>query len=178
MNTDMLYKNEHDFRKGVSVVLPDLIEKNLSIVFCGTAAGKRSASVNAYYAGINNKFWDVLYEVGLTPVKLESRQYGELLKYGIGLTDLVKHSFGNDNNLKKYEYDVERLKKTILIYKPKILAFNGKKAAKVFYGIKEVDYGLHKDKIGFTGTYILPSTSSQANRYWDNYYWKDVAKIV
>jgi len=38
-------------------MLPDVLAANLDVVFCGTAAGKRSAEVGMYYAGPGNRFW-------------------------------------------------------------------------------------------------------------------------
>ena len=45
------------------VVLPDVLERGLKVVFCGTALGPTSAQVGAYYAGPGNQFWDVLFSV-------------------------------------------------------------------------------------------------------------------
>ena len=39
------------------MILPDLLDYDLNIVFCGTAASKKSKNFNAYYAGPGNKFW-------------------------------------------------------------------------------------------------------------------------
>lgn len=44
------------------MILPDVIEPGLRIVFCGTAAGAKSAAVGAYYAGPGNAFWATLHE--------------------------------------------------------------------------------------------------------------------
>ena len=43
------------------MILPDVLTYNLKIVFCGTAASKKSKQVNAYYAGHGNKFWNTIY---------------------------------------------------------------------------------------------------------------------
>src|SRR3546814_7604122 len=48
-------------------VLPDVLAPGLRLVFCGSAAGRKSAELGAYYAGPGNKFWPTLYEIGLTP---------------------------------------------------------------------------------------------------------------
>jgi double-stranded uracil-DNA glycosylase len=50
---------------GAIEVLPDILELNLSVVFCGSAASSRSASSRAYYAGPGNRFWMILHKVGL-----------------------------------------------------------------------------------------------------------------
>lgn len=65
-------------------MLPKVLEKDLRIVFCGTAAGKRSAELQMYYAGQGNKFWRVLEEVDLTPELLSPHQYTNLPQYRIG----------------------------------------------------------------------------------------------
>ena len=82
------------------MVLPDVIVPDLKIVFCGSAAGEKSARVGAYYAGPGNKFWRVLYEVRLTPRRLQPNEFSILPQFGIGLTDLVKTVSGGDRWLK------------------------------------------------------------------------------
>ncbi len=71
-------------------MLKDLLAPGLKIVFCGTAAGEVSAARGEYYAGRRNKFWSVIFEVGLTPRRLTPGEYKDLLGFGIGLTDVVK----------------------------------------------------------------------------------------
>ena len=77
-------------------VLPDMLISELNIVFCGMAAGNRSAAIRAYYAGPGNKFWRVLADMGLTPELLQPSQFRSLLDFGIGLTDVAKYASGND----------------------------------------------------------------------------------
>ena len=55
--------------------LPDVVLPGLKVVFCGTAAGTRSAQVGAYYAGRGNKFWRTLFQVGLTPRPLDPHEF-------------------------------------------------------------------------------------------------------
>jgi TDG/mug DNA glycosylase family protein len=63
-------------------VLPDLLQPGLRVVFCGTAVGRQSAAVGAYYAHPNNRFWRILYQTGLTPLLLEPHQFRDLPSYG------------------------------------------------------------------------------------------------
>jgi TDG/mug DNA glycosylase family protein len=67
-------------------MLDDLLQPNLLVVFCGTAAGSRSATLKEYYAGRGNRFWEVLATTKLTPRQLAPSEYGLLPTYGIGLT--------------------------------------------------------------------------------------------
>jgi TDG/mug DNA glycosylase family protein len=103
-------------------------------------------------------------------------EYKELIKYRIGLTDLVKYKSGSDRTLSKNDYDVEAFRKKIEKYQPKVLGFNGKKAAKVFLNMKNIKYGRQEQTIGNTLIYVLPSTSGLASRWWNETYWEDVAK--
>ena len=96
--------------------MPDLLDFNLNIIFCGMAASKKSKQVNAYYAGPGNKFWKTLYNVGLTSKELKPREFKQLITYKIGLTDICKTDFGNDNELDTSKYDVDGFNLKILEY--------------------------------------------------------------
>src|SRR5438876_1986095 len=114
-------------------ILPDVLERGLKAVFCGTAVGPTSARLGAYFAGRGNRFWDVLHRVGLTPRKLQPREYHDLVNYGIGLTDLAKKRSGTDQQVAARDFDTEGLRAKIRRYEPKALAFNGKTAAVSFF---------------------------------------------
>jgi len=158
-------------------LLPDILKNNLKIVFCGTAAGDKSAKLQMYYAGPGNKFWKVLYEVGLTPEVLLPAQFEDLPLYGFGLTDLVKSVSGMDSAIDFRGKGVDILRNKMLRYKPKILCFNGKRAAQEFFSHK-VDYGLQTETIGATKLFVAPSTSGAANGFWDIERWLELAEAV
>ncbi len=61
------------------MILPDVMKRDLKVVFCGTAAGTKSAQLGAYYAGPGNAFWAKLHEIGLTPSQLRPDQYASIL---------------------------------------------------------------------------------------------------
>lgn len=157
------------------MMLPDLLKKDLMVVFCGTAVGAKSAEVAAYYAGPGNKFWRILWEIGLTPRILASSEDFKLLEFGIGLTDLVKTKAGSDAGLTKMDFGLSDFESKILRYSPRFLAFNGKRAAQELLGRKKVSFGPIQKRIGETRLLTLPSTSSAANRYWDQKYWQELA---
>jgi TDG/mug DNA glycosylase family protein len=158
------------------MILPDLLAANLDIVFCGTAVGAASARRRAYYAGPGNAFWPTLHRVGLTPCQLCPEDYGKLLGFGIGLTDLAKEVFGNDQILCRSDFDVDRLKAAMACYRPMILAFTGKRAAQQFVG-RQVDYGRLAEREGDTLLFVLPSPSGAACRYWSSAPWQELAQL-
>ena len=160
-------------------VLQDLLQAGLRAVLCGTAASTVSAEAGHYYANKQNKFWTILYETRLIPTPLQPHQYRELLRYGIGLTDLVKTHFGMDNQipLSKLDDPRARLSASIAAFRPKFLAFTSKTAGEKFFGGKR-DYGEQIERIGDTRVWILPSTSGAANGSWQPEIWHRFADEV
>ena len=159
-------------------MLRDCLATNLRLVICGTAAGATSAVKGQYYAGSGNKFWKTLYDIGLTPRLLDPSEYKELLSYGIGLTDIVKGQAGMDEEIDFRRLGREELSHKILRYRPRVLCFNGKRAARAFLGRKMVEFGTQRDKVGSTRLFVAPSTSGAANRYWDLSLWRQLAHLV
>ncbi|WP_424358652.1 mismatch-specific DNA-glycosylase [Methanocella sp. MCL-LM] len=155
--------------------LPDVLDNNLNVIFCGTGAGKRSGEIGQYYAGKGNLFWQTLYDIKLTPRKLDPSEFEEIKNYGVGLTDMTKVKPGPDSGRKKQDYDRERFEQVIIELKPKCIAFNGKKAAELAFENK-VAYG--KTTLHGIPAFILPSTSAMARSYWDINYWKELADFL
>ncbi|EHM02153.1 uracil-DNA glycosylase family protein [Acetobacteraceae bacterium AT-5844] len=154
-------------------VLPDLLRPGLRLVFCGSAPGAVSAARGAYYAHPGNRFWRVLHESGLTPRRLAPAEYPELLKLGIGLTDMAKHASGNDDELPPDAYDPADFAARILAVKPAAVAFTAKAPAAAFLGRRTaaLRYGRVEGPLDFPPLWVLPSTSGQASRFWDDRPW-------
>jgi double-stranded uracil-DNA glycosylase len=158
-------------------ILPDVLQPGLRLVFCGTAAGRRSAAEGAYYAHPGNLFWRALFQSGLTSRLLAPQEFPLLPEFGIGLTDLAKRHAGNDDELPKDAFDVPGLIAKIKRHAPGVLAFTSKNAARaVLSGI--VDYGPQSTLIGQTRTYVLPSPSGQARGHWTLDHWVTLAKLT
>jgi double-stranded uracil-DNA glycosylase len=160
-------------------VLPDLLDNGIKLLIVGTAAGRASAELKAYYAGPGNRFRRTLHDMGLTPTELRPEEYKQLLRHGIGLTDLAKGASGADRNLKPEDFDRLRLRAVVKTVSPRVIAFNGKNAAARFFGvpIKQLNYGRQADAIGRTAIYVCPSTSP-ANGHWLREPWEGLARAV
>ena len=158
-----------------SHILPDVLRPGLRLVFCGTAAGRRSAAERAYYAHPGNLFWRALFEAGLTPRQLAPAEFPLLSDYGIGLTDLAKRHAGNDSELPRDAFDVPALIAKIERHAPRLLAFTSKNAARAVLG-GAVHYGLQDAVIGNTRLFVLPSPSGQARGHWQLEPWLALAE--
>jgi len=159
-------------------MLPDVLRDGLDVVFCGTAAGTRSAALRRYYAGRGNRFWRILFTVGLTPRQLDPSEYELLLSYGIGLTDIVKSQSGADRGIHFDETGPQGLRRKVEQVSPRFLCFNGKRAAKEFSGRSKVEFGLQPETIGSTSLFVAPSTSGAAAASWDPALWHELAGKV
>lgn len=158
-------------------MLPDILVTDLNLVICGAAAGRRSAELGRYYAGPGNRFWRTLFEVGLTPIELNPSRADELLGFGIGLTDLVKNAAGPDADLTFTIAEVLTLRMKLMRHRPWYLCFNGKRAAREFLRVPQVEYGV-QGRLGRTTLFVAPSTSRAANGSWDVGPWQDLARRV
>lgn len=159
-------------------ILPDRLRPGLKLVFCGTAAGRQSALLQAYYAHGQNKFWATLHRVGLTPHLFAPQDYKKLWALGIGLTDIAKHAYGMDHQLPKDALGPEAvaaLKTRILKAKPRILAFTSLNGGRKVMGAKAVA-GEQGALLGDTRVFILPSPSPLAANHWDIEPWCALAR--
>jgi TDG/mug DNA glycosylase family protein len=163
------------------MIVPDLLRRGLTTVFCGSAVGAASARLGAPYAGPGNKFWPMLAETGLTPRRFAPAEWRGLLALGIGLTDLNKIQSGADCDLSPECDDPTALLAKIETYRPRRVAFTAKRPAGVFMrrvcGRRAVGYGPQRERIGDTVLYVLPSPSGLAVRYWDASWWHRLAEL-
>jgi len=155
-------------------VLPDVLAPDLTVLFCGNAAGTVSARIGAPYAGPGNGFWRTLHEVGLTPSLLAPSEFRRLPEFGLGLTDACKVRFGSDAEVGTADHDASRLEETVRRVDPLHFAFVGKRAAETVIG-RPVDYGPQPEPFAGAETWVLPSTSGRARRFWDIEPWRRLA---
>jgi double-stranded uracil-DNA glycosylase len=161
-------------------ILPERLRLGLTLVFCGTAAGRKSALEQAYYAHGQNKFWTTLHAVGLTPRLFSPRDYPLLDELDIGLTDIAKFTFGMDHQLPKEALGVEAaeaLRARIRKFAPRHLAFTSLKAGRTVMGPR-ARAGEQKEKLGAARVWILPSPSPLAANHWDIGPWRQLARAV
>lgn len=159
-------------------VLPDVLPGGLDLVICGSAAGAASARRGAYYAGPGNRFWGTLFETGLTPRLLTPEDFRQLPDFGIGLTDVEKVQSGADADIDFQRASATGLRRRVVAAAPRVLCFNGKKAAQVALRKRRVEVGLQVDTLGATKIYVAPSTSGLATRWWDVGAWHELAELV
>jgi len=160
--------------------LPDLLAGNLRIVFVGTAAGRRSAAVAAYYAHPGNRFWPTLAAIGLTPRRFAPHEYRELLPLGFGFTDMSKSASGMDREITPDKFDPTGFRQKMQHYRPRVVAFTSKKAASLFLARRTqlIATGRQDTIVDFPEVFVLPSPSGAASGHWDVKPWHALAAFV
>jgi TDG/mug DNA glycosylase family protein len=162
-------------------ILPDVLADGLDVVFVGTAPGRRSAELGAYYAGPGNRFWPTLHRVGLTQRRLAPQDYPAVLALGIGLTDVAKTAFGADHEIAREAFDPAGLTAKLARYRPRIVAFTSKTGAGLWLGCPtdSIAYG-HREPPArqMPEIFVLPSPSGRAGRYWSEAPWRALADRV
>jgi TDG/mug DNA glycosylase family protein len=110
------------------LLIPNLIGNDLKVLFVGINPGTRSAQVGHHFAGRSTRFWKLLFEAGLTPVKLTGELDYRMLDFGYGITNIVHRSTATAAELSREEMKegANSLLLFILEYRPKIAAFLGK----------------------------------------------------
>jgi TDG/mug DNA glycosylase family protein len=160
--------------------LPDQFRADLRLVFVGTAASTRSASVGHYYAHPGNRFWRALHEAGITSRRHQPNEFASLLDLGIGFTDLSKSGAGMDHQIATRSFDVAGFKAKIQTYRPRTIAFTSKKAASLFYGkpTSALSLGQQPSMDGFPAVFVLSSPSGAASGHWTLEPWHELAEWI
>lgn len=142
-------------------VLPDYLRSGLDLVFVGFNPSLKSAEIGYYYAGRGNQFWPFLFEAGLTDRQLTPQEDAQILRYNIGLTDIVKGratrgigDLTNDDYVSGFEVLREKMRK----YRPRVVCFNGKSGYAKVVGEKR-DYGVQDELLEGARLFLAPSTS-------------------
>lgn len=145
----------------MSPMLPDLLAKNLSAVFCGTNPGLRSAALGHHFATRSNRFWTVLHLAGFTPVRIEPEHSSVILRYGYGLTTVVERPTARADQVAKHEFvaAAHRLEFKIERYAPRYVAFLGKVAYSTIAGRQNVEWGPQPALLGGVPVWVLPNPS-------------------
>jgi double-stranded uracil-DNA glycosylase len=138
--------------------VPDILAPDLRVVFCGINPGFVSAAAGAHFANPRNDFWRLLHDAGFTPRLLAPEEQFEVLKFGIGLTNAAARTTRGSGDLRRRDFDRERLERVAAELAPLAIAFVGKEAYRGLFG-ERPELGPQERTLGDVGLFVLPSTS-------------------
>ena len=107
--------------------LNDRIRRGLRILFVGINPGVRSALTGHHFAGYSNRFWKLLNESGLTPEPISYQDDVRLVRWNLGITNLIARPSPGIDDLRPAEYieGWKVLERKIRRYRPQVVALVG-----------------------------------------------------
>ncbi|HWR88535.1 MAG TPA: G/U mismatch-specific DNA glycosylase, partial [Acidiferrobacterales bacterium] len=147
--------------------VPDVIAPRLKVLFVGINPGLYSAAVRHHFARPGNRFWPALQRAGLTPRLFSPYEERELLKHGLGITNIVNRASAAAAELGKRELASggKRLTAKIARLRPRIVAFLGIDAYRSAFGAKRITVGPQPQRLGGAVVWVLPNPSGLNAHY-------------
>jgi TDG/mug DNA glycosylase family protein len=141
--------------------LPDILAKNLSVIFCGINPGQTAATAGRHFVNRSNRFWRVLHLSGFTPEEIKPENDHSILIYGYGLTTAVARPTRRADELSREELALaaSMLERKIATFTPRNVAFLGKAAYAAIVKNPEVQWGRQSAAFAGALVWLLPNPS-------------------
>jgi len=139
----------------------------LRVLFCGINPGLMTAATGHHFARPGNRFWPALYRSGFTPRLLLPSEQGELLSYGLGITNVVARATARAGELSAEEYREggRLLALKVARLRPRWLAVVGVTAYRAAFDERKAQVGPQARLIGDSRVWVLPNPSG-LNAHW------------
>ncbi|NTX32718.1 G/U mismatch-specific DNA glycosylase [Burkholderia pyrrocinia] len=143
--------------------LPDLIAPHLDVLFCGINPGMTAAATGHHFAGRSNRFWRVIHLAGFTPTEIPPQDDRAILRYGCGVTAVVKRPTASADQLSRAEFvaAAAEFEQKVARYGPRFVAFLGKAAYSALSGQREVAWGVQPARLQCASVWVLPNPSGR-----------------
>jgi TDG/mug DNA glycosylase family protein len=147
--------------------LPDLIAKNLIVLFAGINPGLYTAAIGRHFGRPGNRFWPALHDGGFTPRRFSPFEESLLLDLKFGITNIVRRATARADELTDDELRAggKRLAAKVKRWRPTVVAFVGIHPYRVVSGIKDAHVGLQKPLFGGSHAWVLPNPSGLNAHY-------------
>jgi double-stranded uracil-DNA glycosylase len=147
--------------------IADVVAPGLCVLFCGINPGLYSAATGHHFARPGNRFWPALHQSGFTGRQLLPNEQGELLRLGLGITNIVARSTARAEELSKEELvgGGRLLAAKVAALHPGWLAVIGLTAYRTAFGLPRATVGRQEITIGGAPVWVLPNPSG-INASW------------
>ena len=143
--------------------LPDIIAGDLKVLFCGINPGMSAAAAGHHFVGRSNRFWRVIYLAGFTPEEIAPQEDRTILRYGCGLTSVVKRPTARADQLSPAEFVAAAagFQQKVAQHAPRFVAFLGKAAYSGISGQRNIAWGLQPTSMEGAIVWVLPNPSGR-----------------
>lgn len=148
-------------------LVPDLITKNLIVLFAGINPGLYTAAIGRHFGRPGNRFWPALHGGGFTPRLFSPFENALLLDLKFGITNIVERATARADELTDDELraGAQRLEAKVKRWRPTVVAFVGIGPYRIVTGIKDARVGLQKARFGGSYAWVLPNPSGLNAHY-------------
>jgi TDG/mug DNA glycosylase family protein len=147
--------------------IADLVAPDLRVLFVGINPGLYSGATGLHFARPGNRFWPALHGAGFTPRLLQPDEGAELLKLGIGITNLVNRTTATAAELSADELRAggRRLLDLAVASRPRCVAVLGVTAYRTAFGEPAASIGRRRESLGESVVWLLPNPSGLNAHY-------------
>jgi double-stranded uracil-DNA glycosylase len=147
--------------------IPDVIERDLAVLFCGINPGLYSGAVGHHFARPGNRFWRALQASGFTDRLVSPYEDRELLGYRLGVTNLVGRSTSAADSLTAEELraGADALERKVEAFTPAVVAVLGIGAYRVAFSRRRAAIGPQPERIAGARLWVLPNPSGLNAHY-------------
>jgi TDG/mug DNA glycosylase family protein len=147
--------------------LPDVIAPGLDVLFCGINPSLVSAARGHHFARPGNRFWPALHLAGLTPRRFTPDEDRELLRHGLGVTNVADRPTRAAAELTAQELreGAVALADLVAEFRPRVLAVLGITAWRIAFDRPKAALGLQPERIGGAATWVVPNPSGLNARF-------------
>jgi len=151
----------------IGKTLPDVIAPNLRVLFVGINPGLYTAAIGHHFARPGNRFWPALYRSGFTRRVLSPFEEKELLRDGLGITNVVAHATASASELSREDFikGGQRLAAKVKLYRPRIVAVLGVGAYRQAFDHPKAVVGEQNEPIHTARLWVLPNPSGLNANY-------------
>lgn len=156
-----------ELRAAVNKTVPDVVARGLRILFCGINPGLYSGATGHHFARPGNRFWGALHDAGLTPRRLQPWEERELLRYGLGVTNLVARTTATAAEIGPDELRAgrTRLERVARRYRPRVVAVVGIGAYRIAFDRPRAAAGAQAERLAGARLWVLPNPSGLNANY-------------
>jgi|SRR5688572_19068286 len=147
--------------------VPDVIAPNLKVLFCGINPGLYTAAVGHHFARPGNRFWPALFKSGFTDSLVSPFEERELVKSGIGISNVVPHATATAAELTREDFIAggRALAAKVKRYRPQVVAILGVGAYRNAFAKPKAKIGEQPEGIHDARVWVLPNPSGLNANY-------------
>jgi TDG/mug DNA glycosylase family protein len=144
-----------------------VVAPGLDVLFCGINPSLISAERGHHFARPGNRFWPALHGSGFTPRLLTPYEDASLVRFGLGITNVVDRPTRAASELAAAEFrsGMEALGRLVERFEPRVVAVVGLTAWRTGFSRPDAGLGLQRETVGGRPAWVLPNPSGLNAHY-------------